>query len=298
MNRRIVAALLLVLMLFACPALGENGQQKVFRAADAVPFAEGEETLDLYVAPLLGADCMVICVQGQTMMVDMGKARDYDTIMTVLNDLGITHIDVAFNTHPHDDHLGSMRKLLESVTVGRFITVFPENYSSRDTVQIATLRAAREAGVPVETLADGDVITLGDMTATVYRQTKYNATNPLSAMLMVCYGDSRLLLTADVIGSAQQLFADTHDLKADIFKFPHHGLNKVAAEFLSAIDPEYCFFTHGYANTKDSQAQMDKYGVDYDFATWGVIHLSTNGEYWIVDQALTEDGLRYTEKYR
>lgn len=295
MKKFAIAWLMIVCLMLSCTALGE---QKVFRAGETEPFAEDAQALDLYVAPLLGADCMVLTVQDKTMLIDMGKAKDYDAIMTVLGDLGIDHIDVAFNTHPHDDHLGSMRKLIKSVTVDRFITVFPDNYSGDNTVQISTLKDLKAAGIPVDTLADGDVIELGDMKATIYRQTKYRATNPLSAMLMVEYGTCRMLLTADVIGSAQEYFAETHDLKADVFKFPHHGLNKLATSFVEEIDPEYCFFTHGYANTKDAQKQLNKYGIPHDFATWGVIHLSTDGQRWIVEQELTEDGKRYTEKYR
>ena len=64
------------------------------------------------------------------------------------------------------------------------------------------------------------------------------------------------------------------------------------------IDPEYCFFTHSYYNTPEARKQLDRYGIPYDFATWGPIRIETDGQYWLVSQELNESGLRMTEKIR
>lgn len=294
------AALMLALFfcLSAVSAAGEEDVRRVFRAGEKESFAEGAETFDLYVCPLLGADCMILTCGGQTMLVDMGKANDYPIIKGVLDGLGVKKIDIAYNTHPHTDHLGSMIQLLADYPIGQFMTAFPDHYTGNEVIQVSTLKAVREAEVPIVNIDDGYVFTLGGAEMTVVRQTKYKNPNPLSAMLRIAYGDCSILLCADVIGSAQLELAETHDLKADIFKFPHHGLNKVMREFLEDISPEYAFFTHGYANTTAAQEQLTKYGIPHDFATWGVIHLSTNGEYWLVDQTLNENGVKYDQKYR
>ncbi|MBR5231753.1 MAG: MBL fold metallo-hydrolase [Clostridia bacterium] len=296
---RFFAALFAVLILLSLlGAFAEDAPvQRVFMKEDAKPFEEGEELLHFYVCPLLGADSMILVQGDDVLLVDMGKANQYETIKGVLGDLGITHIKYAFNTHPHDDHLGSMKYLINDFTFDTFMTAFPDNYTGDSVIQRSTLKLINEKNIPVERVDDGSTFTLGNAKLTVIRQTKYKSPNPLSCMLMVEYGDCKMLLTADVIGSAQQLLADTKDLDADVLKFPHHGLNKVIADFLSDISPEYTVFTHGYSNTKDAQKQLQKAGIPYDFATWGLIHLSTNGEYWIVEQHLTEDGLRYEEKY-
>lgn len=296
--RRIAFTMLLILVMLCSFAAAEEAPRYVFRADEAAPFADDEATFDLYVVPLLGADCMILTCGGEAMLVDMGKAGDYEKIDAVLKALEITHIDIAFNTHPHDDHLGSMKKMLGDYTFGVFMTAFPDNYTGESVIQVSSLKAIRAAEVPIERVADGDTFTIGEAKCEVIRQDKYKNPNPLSAMLKVTFGGRSVLLTADVIGSAQKYLAETHDLKADIFKVPHHALNHVAVEFLQDIDPEYAFITHGYANTKQAQKQLNKYEIPHDFATWGMIHLSTNGEYWIVEQELTEDGKRYDEKYR
>ncbi|MBR1606266.1 MAG: hypothetical protein IJ664_01030 [Clostridia bacterium] len=42
--------------------------------------------------------------------------------------------------------------------------------------------------------------------------------------------------------------------------------------------------------------QLEQYGIPHDFATWGPIHLETNGQYWLVDQELNEAGQQMTVK--
>lgn len=300
--KRFAAFVLILCCLLTASGALADGERRVWRVGEKAAFGAEEETFDLYVCPLLGADCMVLRCGGQTMLVDMGKANDYEIIKGVLNDLGIDKIDIAFNTHPHTDHLGSMIQILQDYPVGQFMTAFDDDYTAEEVVQRSTLKAVRAAGIPVVRIEDGDTFSLGGAEMTVIRQTRYvykePNPNPLSAMLMIRFGDCRILLCADVVQTAQLHIAETHDLKADIIKWPHHGLNKVYREFWENADPEYAFITHGYMNTMEAQAQLNKYGVPHDFATWGVIHLSANGEYWLVDQTLNEMGERCVKMYR
>ena len=297
MHKRKLLWLLILALFLPCAARAE-AQRRVYRADEegAVPFAEDAQTLDLYVCPLLGADSMILTVQGRTVLVDMGAVTSYETIDGLLQELGVERIDIAFNSHPHDDHLGGMKQIAEKYHVGVFMTAFPENYTDSSVIQKSELRALRAAGIPVVAISDGDAITIGGARMTVIRQEKYKSPNRLSAMLRIEYGDCALLLTGDVEDAAQPYLAELYELRADIFKYPHHGLSKLNMAFLEAIGAEYTFFTHGSGDTKEAQRRMDKAGIPYDFATWGVIHIATDGEYWLVEQWLNEKGLRYSGK--
>lgn len=293
--KRFIAVLLALTLLLTLSAQAE-GARRVYRVGEREDFAEGEATFRITVCPLLGADCMILQCDGLTMLCDMGKANDYPLIKEQLEALGVERIDLAYNTHPHDDHLGSMIQILQDYPVDLFVTVFPLDYTGEDVIQVKTVKALQAAGVPILTVYDGYTFPLGKAQIEVICQTKYANPNPMSAMIRIKYGECSALLCADLIRSAQLYVAETHDLKADLFKHPHHGLNAVYREFLENIDPEYCFFTHGYNNTAEAQAQLKQYGIPHDFATWGPIHLETNGEYWLVDQDLNEMGLRMSVK--
>lgn len=291
---------MMVLALLLPRLAAAEGEKRVYRVdePDAVPFAADAETFDLYVCPLLGADCMVLMTQGQVMLVDTGKESNYPEVRAVLEELGVGRIDVVFNSHPHGDHLGAMPRLMEDYEIGRFITAFPDDYKGYSVVQVPVLKAVREAGIPVDRVEDGDVFTFGNVKMTVLQHARYEKLNPCSAMLRAEYGDCTMLLTGDLTGEAQIYMARHYNLKADLFKYPHHGLGKLDVEFIEAIGAEYAFIPHGYKDTLNAQKQLTKYGVRHDFATWGVIHLASNGDYWLVEQALTEDGKVYDEFYR
>ena len=298
MKKTIAALLVLLLLLCAVFCAQAEDTRRVFRAGEKEPFPAGSETFSLRVCPLLGADCMILRCGGMTMLVDMGKANDYPAIKAELEKLGVKKIDLAFNTHPHDDHLGSMIQILQDYPVDLFMTVFPLDYTGEDVIQVRTVRALQAAEVPILTARDGYRFPLGEAMLTVICQTKYPNPNPMSAMLKIEYGDCSALLCADLIRSAQLYVAQTHDLKADLFKHPHHGLNSLYHEFLENIDPEYCFFTHSYYNTAEAREQLDRYGIPYDFATWGPIMIETDGQYWLVNQELNEQGLRMYQKIK
>ena len=47
---------------------------------------------------------------------------------------------------------------------------------------------------------------------------------------------------------------------------------------------------------RSAREQLEQYGIPHDFATWGPIHLETNGEDWLVGQDLNEQGQRMAVK--
>lgn len=303
MKRFVALALVLVMAVwFATAALGEEKTGcRVFRKGEAAEFGEDEPLLELYVCPLLGADAMVMVCGGEIMLVDVGKANHHTEILKILDRLGTRSVKALFNTHPHDDHIDAFANLVRSgVEIGRMYTGFPEDYAANKSRQKSAMKAASEAGIPVERVGNGTRLTLGGAVIDCVQQLQYTGTNDCSCMLHVTFGDCTLLLTGDVEMQAMEYLAQTEDptrLRSDIMKLPHHGLARLQKDFLNTVQPEYAFVTHGIINTEVGQEALNALGIPYSFATWGVIHLYTNGEYWIVDHELTEDGQKHRQKY-
>lgn len=294
-------ALLLTLSLLALPAFGEEETKRVYRRGETEPFGAEEALLQLRVCPLLGADSMLLTLGDHSMLIDMGIDSDVPAVARMVNlDARLTQLEYAFSTHPHSDHIGGLPGLLSYVSIGTFFTAFPLDYQDNtgpDVRQIRAVRALQAAGVPIESVQAGDEIPFGDAKITVLRQEKYT-TNNQSAMLLVEYGACRLLLTADVENQGQAALLRNWDVRADIMKFPHHGVTAMDQGFLSAVNPELAFFTHGSENTKDAQWQLRRIGVPCLFATWGTITLASNGEKWIVSQDVSPKMVAYAARYR
>lgn len=297
MTRRLKTPILLLLcLLLLSNALGVSADfrsgKTVFHPEDTTPFEVNSQTLNLYVVPLLGADCMVLTCGGQTMLVDMGKEKDFPQIQAVLASLGIQKIDIAFNTHPHSDHLGSMVKIASALPVAQFYTAFPEEVKGHQVIQQKALKGLSSLSVPITRLNHGDHFAFGDATCQVIQAGRKDV-NANSAMLRIQFGERTLLLAADVNRTSQGLFAQSQELQADILKYPHHGQEKLHQDFMQKVDPEFAVFTHGSSGSREGQKWLDIHGVGYLFATWGVITASTDGHKWIVSQEMTEDGLRF-----
>ena len=299
-SKKSFAVLLCFLLLpgFSAPARAQQAIPKVVLNEESILPESSQDGFALYVMPLLGADCMLLSVNGRWMLVDMGKKNDFPAIKAVLDRLGVKKVDIAFNTHPHSDHIGSMALLAQEVEVGRFITFYPEDFSGDSILQRSTMKHLKAAGIPVETMTDGSRFSLGEAQFLVMKTTHKNV-NGSSAMLHVQYGETSFLLAADVNRSAQNRLAVNHgeQLKADVLKYPHHGQEKLDQGFMEAVSPEFALITHGSLNTMEGQKWLDRHEVPFLFASWGVITAFSDGQTITLYQEMTEESLGFKERW-
>ena len=298
--KKLFAVLLCLLLLpgFSSPAQAQQAIPKVTLNDESILPESSQDGFALYVMPLLGADCMLLSVNGRWMLVDMGKKNDFPVIKAVLDRLEVKKVDIAFNTHPHSDHIGSMALLAQEVEVGRFFTVYPEDFSGDSILQRSTMKHLKAAGIPVETMMDGSRFSLGEAQFIVMKTTHQNV-NGSSAMLHVQFGETSFLLAADVNRSAQNRLAVNYgeQLKADVLKYPHHGQEKLDQGFMEAVSPEFALITHGSLNTMEAQKWLDSYEVPFLFASWGVITAFSDGQIITLYQEMTEESLGFKERW-
>ncbi len=285
-------------LLLILPVLAAADDKKVYFSGETAPFPEDAQVMRILVFPLQGADGMLLSLDDDALLVDGGVDTQADIVFDTAKEYGCSRVHRAFNTHPHNDHIGSIPKLLEKgFEIDQFITVFPLDYSESDSMQIKVLGELKKKGIPIIQMKNGDEIPFGEAKITIVQQTGMGGTNSKSGMLYIRYRNASILLTGDVEGDAQRLFADKYDLKADILKVPHHGVSLIETEFLENVDPEFAVITNGSINTEDVQEELMKAGIPFYFATWGPILLETDGEKWIVDQKRFPERGKYIERY-
>lgn len=213
--------------------------------------------------------------------------------------MGVDHIDTAYNSHPHDDHIDGFPYVDEYCPIGKMILTFDEDYDKHMKTVVAY---CNEQGIPIEHASDGDVLTMGpngEVTMRVIQRqgTKSWTTNDRSAMLLIQYGERTILFTGDVENRAQKSYyteLPECGLKADILKYPHHGQVKLANEFLAAIDPELVFMNGGSAVMEGAQTYLKKKKIPYLVGYDGLTRMRTDGSIWVVDYLHEEDTDRKT----
>lgn len=291
MYRRIIGLVLALLMLLSAAAFAETptlvdriNSPKV--NADFA-FAEDAPLFEVIFPQILNCDAAFLRCGGETMLVDCATTGQAVRILNMCKQLGITHIDKVVNTHPHEDHIGGFQNLIKEVTVGELWICFSEGYNEHMTKAV---EAARKANIPIHTFADGDKFTLGGASIDVWKLDGTPAElNDCSAQFYITYGERTLLMAADLEWAGQRKFVEMKGeaLKADVIKYPHHGLDGLNAEYLAAVSPQFMVVTNNQRVT-DGWKAIRRYGIPSAYTVPGFVYLSTDGTTWVADRIVSE----------
>lgn len=292
---RRLLSLFLVLFLLPAAALGEAGgaERCIVRLTNLTEeylFPEGTPLLEVVFPRVLAADCAIVRFGDEVWLIDAatGDNRMHGRIRSALTSMGVTQIDVGFNSHPHSDHIGGFARIDGEFPIGEMLVAFDEDYNE---YIIETADYCRAQGIPMKRVGNGDVLTMGpngEVTLRVFQRNdngKWQGNNN-SAMLLVTYGDRTILFTGDVENHAQRSYGENppeEGIRADILKYPHHGKVKLHDPFLEAIDPAFAIITGASGTMDASRAYLRRKGVAYVVAYHGLTRMRTDGQVWVVD---------------
>lgn len=244
------------------------------------------------------SDCMLLEAGGEAMMIDGGADKYREKLRDALAARNITHLKYIYSTHPHDDHINGLYRIMQyGVTADEFLCSFAKNFSYVDKdlnadLQARTVRQAEKSGIPFRQVMAGDEITLGGATLHFYQWYEGGSIDARCPMTRVAFGDAVLLLTSDIIGETQRYFLETlpaEALKADVVKAPHHGLTAFVYEFLDAVDPEFIFITnYDDDSARKTVNQANNRNLPYMHSGSGTIILETDGTDWYIEQLVKQ----------
>ena len=196
-------------------------------------------------------DAALLLSGGQAVLVDAGTAQSADSLVSYLQELGVTELYAAIATHPHADHIGGMAQVIEAFPVEHF-------YLGAETTNTATyermLDALEERDVPVSVPTPGEelVFDSGASVAFLGPADDVPADN-LNNRSLICLfraGEQDVLLMGDAESEAEQsLLAHYPSLRCDILKVGHHGSSSSSSiEFLRTVQPSTAVISCGVDN--------------------------------------------------
>ena len=246
-QKRLWAAVLLLAALLAACAQVPTVSLPV--EEDGTEPAEGGEGLSILFLDVGQADSMLLRCGDDAMLVDGGNVGDSNTVAAVLGKQeGLDRLEYVVCTHAHEDHGGGIPGALHTLPADHLLAPV-DTCDSRYFQNL--LKAAAEQDLAIEIPAPGDTFSLGTATVEVLGPLEdYSETNNTSLVLMVTYGDTRILLTGDMEADAEKDLVESGcDLDADLLKVGHHGSGGSSSYvFLRAVTPEYAVIQCGADN--------------------------------------------------
>ena len=195
---------------------------------------EAEPKLDLVFLDVGQGDAVVVSTpDNHHMLVDAGPRTPFSdagasVVVPHLQYAGIDELDFVVATHPDSDHLGGVPSVMRSVRTHAFLHSGRESSSELFRESRSLLQ---EHDIPSRAVATGDQFMLGeDVSIDVLGPPPLHASasweeNDASVVLMISYGDTRVLLPGDIERKGEmwlvQHFAEK--LTSDVVKVAHHG---------------------------------------------------------------------------
>ncbi|MEA1880423.1 MAG: MBL fold metallo-hydrolase, partial [Campylobacterota bacterium] len=190
---------------------------------------------------------------------------------------GVKSIDKVLITHPHNDHYGGLKVLIDegikiktifmNIPTKKQMAQEPWGGSYADIEEIQTLANKADISIVPVVMGDRYIFDSDSFIEVLY---VYNGIdtpvgktdlNDMSAVCMVYHGDNRFLLTGDLNKKLGGYLAKNVDnLRADILKSPHHGtehfapnafFDKVEAKVLIVPAPKHIWWSTNSKRTRD-----------------------------------------------
>lgn len=207
----------------------------------------GGDKLVVTVIDVGQGDSVLITLEDNTMLID--AAQNPAPVLEELREQNIDDIDVLIATHPHDDHIGGMKDIIENYDIG---AVYMADTESDAKVYMQLIEAIDEHRIPLKEAYAGIEFSFGDALCTFVSPGRYadDDANNESAALFLDYYDSEFLFTGDMEKKAEKsLLSGGYYIDADVLKTAHHGSSTgTTKEFLDAVTPEYAAISCGEGN--------------------------------------------------
>lgn len=220
--------------------------------APAVTVAQGE--LAVHYVDVGQGDCEIIKTADRTVLIDCGEERYADSVIAYIKSLGTRRLDYVIATHPHDDHIGGMAKILDAFQVGMIIMPrLPSNMvpttksfeNMLDTIERKNIDAVYAKPGDEYGVGAGGVLKLLSPL-----HNDYNGLNNFSVACRLSHGENSFIFCGDIErASESDILNNGEYIGSDVLKVAHHGSTSSSTPaFLRRVSPRYAVIEVGQDN--------------------------------------------------
>ncbi len=204
--------------------------------------AAGEEYMSAYFFYVGQAEAVLLQGPDFNVLVDAGDVGRYD-VVPHLRRAGVKELDVVIITHPHADHIGQLKDVLEAFPVGE---VWMSGFAHPTPVFEEAIDAILASDAAYYEPRAGERIAVGSLMLESLNPVEVTEDIHESCLaLRAVYGDFALVLTGDIeTRTEEQIVQRGQTLKAHVLQLGHHGSQTSTSEqFLDAVRPEIAIYS-------------------------------------------------------
>ncbi|HBJ2602265.1 TPA: cell wall-binding repeat-containing protein [Clostridium botulinum] len=195
-------------------------------------------------------DSILIQQDGHNMLIDAGTNASENTVVNYLKSKGVTKLDYVIGTHPHEDHIGGLDKIIDNFAVDKVI--MPKVTHTTQTFK-DVITSIQNKGLKITVPTVGDKYSLGvaDFTILAPNNSSYSNLNNYSVVIKLKFGNRSFIFTGDAESLSEgEILAKQLDITGDVLKLGHHGSKTSTSQnFLNKVNPKYAVVSCGKNNS-------------------------------------------------
>lgn len=218
-----------------------------------------------------------------------------DVVVPFLLKNGVGRLDLLIKSHDHSDHIGGLRAVARSVSIGAFLEYPPSEGSVRyqelksiiDQKEIHTIKAY--AG---QIYSIGRYVTLEvfypDVQGLTMNKFYDGDDNNRSLVFLLRYKDAEVLFTGDIYADVEEYISKEWNKDIDILKVAHHGSRTSTSEYwLDAVNPYLAVIQVGNNNFGHPHEKvierLEEHGtIIFRNDIHGAVICEFDGENWMI----------------
>ncbi len=204
--------------------------------------------LNLHMLDVGQGDSLLLECDGSYMLVDAGEVDKGNRVVEYLKGQNVRRLSYAVITHPHSDHFGGMKKVLQSIPTDSI--VMTEAYNTTRAWE-SLIDYIDKENFNVVFPKTNDVFNVGGCKVNIYSPNIDNDNkNNCSLVLRAVYDNMAVLLTGDAEKSEEkEILESGFNVQADVLKLGHHGSStSTSSEFLKKVSPSLALISCGKNN--------------------------------------------------
>ncbi len=183
----------------------------------------------------------------ETMLIDAAESYQSENIINYLKNLNYKKIDYVIGTHPHTDHIGGLKDIINTFEIGKIY--MPKVVSTTKTYE-SLLMTIKDKNLKINTAKAGtSIIDIDTLKINILapNNSTYTELNNYSVVTKITYGTTKFLF----MGDAEKLSENEikENVTADVIKIGHHGSNTSSSiDFIKKVNAKYGIISVGLNN--------------------------------------------------